>query len=164
MTISSLIFAIIAFFFYRHGTFWAGAVFLFICGILDTLDGEIARQKNRITRMGGFLDSIVDRVNEFIVYLGLFCYYYNKENFVLFWIVIAMFGSLMVSYTRARGEGVGISPQIGIFDRFTRFIFLIAGSFFGPQIMIYMFVILAIGTIQTTIQRIIFVSKQSRKD
>jgi len=163
ITISSLGFAFLSFMFYQRGTFWAGAIFLFLCGLFDTFDGEIARQIKQVTKFGGFLDSTVDRINEFIVYLGLFSYYYNKSNYVLFWIFLAMFGSMMVSYTRAKGEGLGISPQLGIFERLTRFTLLIIGSFLGAQIMIYVIVILAIGTLVTTIQRIIFVHQQSTK-
>lgn len=163
ITFSSLVFALVAFLLYRNGTFWAGAIFLLLCGIFDTFDGEIARRTARVTKLGGFLDSTIDRVNEFIIYFGLFCYYYGKENYVLFWILLAIFGSMMVSYTRARAEGFGISPKVGIFARFTRFLFLIIGSFLGPRIMIYALVILAIGTIQTTLHRIIFVHYQSVK-
>lgn len=163
ITFSSLAFAVIAFFFYRRGTFWAGAISLFLCGLFDTFDGEIARQTERVTTLGGFLDSTIDRINEFIVYFGLFFYYYGKENYVLIWILLALFGSMMVSYTRARAEGLGISPRVGIFERFTRFLFLIIGSLFGPRIMIYVFVVLTVGTIQTTLQRIIFVRHQSLK-
>ncbi len=161
ITFSSLVFAFVAFFFYHRGIFWAGAIALLLCGLFDTFDGEIARRTERVTKLGGFLDSTIDRVNEFIIYFGLFFYYYGKENYVLIWILLAIFGSLMVSYTRARAEGLGISPRVGLFERFTRFLFLIIGSLFGPRIMIYILVILALGTIQTTLQRIIFVHHQT---
>jgi phosphatidylglycerophosphate synthase len=161
ITVASLFLAFAAFLFYRAGTFWLGAIFLFLCGMFDTFDGEVARRTNRITKLGGFLDSTIDRVNEFIIYLGLFCYYYGKANYALFWVLFAFFGSMMVSYTRARGEGLGISPQVGIFERLTRFTLLVIGSFLTPHIMIYVLVILTIGTLQTTIHRIIFVSQQS---
>lgn len=164
ITAFSLILAVIAFFFYCRGSFWIGAIFLFLCGISDTFDGEIARATEKVTKLGGFLDSTVDRINEFIIYLGLFCYYFNRENYVLFWIFLAAFGSMMVSYTRARGEGLGISPQVGIFERFTRFVLLIIGSVLGPGLMTYVLVILTLGTAQTMIQRIIYTRKQSSKD
>jgi CDP-diacylglycerol--glycerol-3-phosphate 3-phosphatidyltransferase len=164
ITVASLFLAIIAFLFYRAGTFWLGAIFLFLCGMFDTFDGEIARRTNRISKIGGFLDSTIDRINEFIIYLGLFSYYYGKENYALVWVFCALFGSLMVSYTRARGEGLGISAQVGIFERFTRFALLVIGSFLSHQIMIYVLVILTIGTLQTTIHRIIFVSQQSSRN
>ena len=74
ITVSSLILAVIAFFFYKNGVFWAGAIFLFWCGIFDTFDGEIARRRNMISKLASFLDSTVDRINEFIVYFGLYFY------------------------------------------------------------------------------------------
>lgn len=164
ITMSSLVLAVIAFFFYRSGIFWAGGIFLFLCGIFDTFDGEIARRKNMISKLGGFLDSTVDRVNEFIIYFGLYFYYYNRVSFVQFWILIAIFGSMMVSYTRARAEGLGISPRVGLFERLTRIVLLVIGSVLGPRFMPYIIVILAIGTLQTTLQRIIFVKRSSSDD
>jgi CDP-diacylglycerol--glycerol-3-phosphate 3-phosphatidyltransferase len=164
ITVSSLLLAIIAFFFYKNGIFWAGAIFLFWCGIFVTFDGEIARRRNMITKLGSFLDSTVDRINEFIIYFGLYLYYIDKSSYIHYWILVAIFGSMMVSYTRARAEGLGISPQVGIFERFTRIFLLIAGSVFGPRVMSYVIIILGIGTIQTMIQRMIFVRQRSKKD
>ncbi len=164
ITVSSLILAVIAFFFYRNGIFWAGAIFLFWCGIFDTFDGEIARRRKMISKLGSFLDSTVDRINEFIIYFGLYFYYFEKGSYVHYWILVAIFGSMMVSYTRARAEGLGISPQVGIFERFTRIVLLIAVSVFGPRVMSYVIIILGIGTIQTMIQRMIFVRQRSKKD
>ena len=163
ITITSLFFAVIAFLCYKNGTFWLGAVFLFLCGILDTFDGEIARQMNHITKLGGFLDSTVDRINEFLIYLGLFLYYYTRIQYALFWILLALFGSMMVSYTRARGEGLGISPQVGIFQRLVRFIILFIGSFFGPKIMVYFLVVIVVGTVETAIHRILYIYSQTKK-
>lgn len=164
ITMASLGLAVIAFFFYRSGVFWAGGIFLFWCGVFDSFDGEIARRRNLISKLGSFLDSTVDRINEFIVYFGLFFYYHDIGDHIQFWIIVAMFGSMMVSYTRARAEGLGISPQVGIFERFTRIVLLLAGSFLGPGLMPYVIIILAIGTIQTMLQRIIYVKKESRRD
>jgi CDP-diacylglycerol--glycerol-3-phosphate 3-phosphatidyltransferase len=161
VTLLSLVFAACAFLSYFRGLFIAGALFLLLCGLFDTFDGEIARRTNKMTKFGGFLDSTVDRINEFIVYLGLFCYYYNADRHVLIWIVLAMFGSMMVSYTRARSEGLGISPRIGIFERFLRFLVLIVGSCAGPRYMIWAFIILTFGTIQTMIHRMIYTLKHS---
>ena len=163
ITVSSLILAVIAGLLYKNGYFWAGAIFLFWCGIFDSFDGEIARRKNMISKLGSFLDSTIDRVNEFIIYFGLYLYYYDKVYHIQFWILVAVFGSMMVSYTRARDEGLGISPRVGIFQRFTRILLLIIGSVLGPRVMSYIVIILAIGTLETTIQRVIFVKRKSDK-
>jgi phosphatidylglycerophosphate synthase len=157
ITVSSLFFGIVAFFLYFHGSFLPAALFCFLSGVLDTLDGEVARQLKIVSRVGAFLDSTIDRVNEFLIYMGMFCFYMRHEPSVTYWVLVAIFGSLMVSYTRARAEGIGISPQIGVFERFTRLVFIIAGSAFGPGIMVYGLMILAVGTVGTMIQRIIYV-------
>jgi phosphatidylglycerophosphate synthase len=164
VTFVSLMLAAVSAIFYWYGFFWVGALFLLLCGLFDTFDGEIARQTNQVSKIGGFLDSTVDRINEFMVYFGLFGYYYTHERYALVWLFLALFGSMMVSYTRARGEALGISPQVGVFERLTRFTLLVIGSMFGPRIVIYVLVILTVGTIQTMIQRIIFTHiKSSRR-
>jgi len=157
ITVSSLFFGIIAFFLYFRGSFLLAAVFVFLSGILDTFDGEVARRLKVVSKVGAFLDSTIDRVNEFLAYMGMFCFYMRHQPSVTYWVLVAIFGSLMVSYTRARAEGIGISPQVGMFERFTRLVFIIAGSVFGPGIMVYGLIILAVGTIGTMIQRIIYV-------
>lgn len=164
ITVSTLLPAIAAFFFYRAGIFWAGAVCFFFCGIFDTFDGELARQTKRVSRVGGFLDSTIDRINEFIIYLGLFTYYFNRQNWVLFWIFAALFGSIMVSYTRARAEGLGTTAQVGIFERFTRIVLLIVGSVFGPKFMIYVLIVLSVGTMTTSLRRIYYVYRQNHRE
>ncbi len=162
ITLLSLGVALIAFFAYKAGKFCLGGMIILIASLLDTFDGEIARQTNRVTKFGGFLDSTIDRINEFLIFLGIFFFYYHHAPYVLFWIFLALFGSLMVSYTRARGEGVGISPQVGIFERFVRLLFLIIGSFLGPQIMVYLLVVITIGTFITTFQRIFYLLNNSK--
>jgi CDP-diacylglycerol--glycerol-3-phosphate 3-phosphatidyltransferase len=163
ITIFSLILAIIAFLFYWRGLFLLGALFLILCGLFDTFDGEVARQTNRVTKIGGFLDSTIDRINEFIIYFGLFLYYHIHAPYATLWVFLALFGSMMVSYTRARGEGLGISPQIGLFERFIRIVFICIGSVLGPTGMVYVLVILTIGTLHTMIHRIIFMRTKSRQ-
>ncbi|MGB9721318.1 MAG: CDP-alcohol phosphatidyltransferase family protein [bacterium] len=162
ITILSLVIGVFTFITYKNGIFWLGGIVLFFSSVFDTFDGEIARQTNRVTKFGGFLDSTIDRVNEFLVYLGLFSYYYHRVDYALFWVVFALFGSVMVSYTRARGEGLGISPQVGIFERFIRLLFLIVGSFLGHRIMVYVLVIITFGTLQTSLQRIFYLLRNSK--
>lgn len=162
ITVLSLVITIFAFWVYKNGVFWLGGIILFFSSILDTFDGELARQTNKVTKFGGFLDSTIDRVNEFLIYLGLFVYYYHRADYAIYWVFFALFGSIMVSYTRARGEGLGISPQVGIFERFVRLLFLIVGSFAGPKIMVYVLVIIAIGSFQTAVHRIIYLFQNSK--
>jgi len=163
ITLLSLVFALCAFIFYWRGIFLLGMSCFILCGLLDTFDGEIARLNDMKSKFGAFLDSTVDRINEFIVLLGMFLYYYHNGKHVLIWIVLTIFGSMMVSYTRARGEGLGISAQVGVFERFLRFLVLIAGSLAGPRYMIWAFVILTFGTLQTMIHRILYTWKHTNQ-
>ncbi len=162
ITLSTIIPAAAAGFFYARGHFRLAALFFFLCGIFDTFDGAIARKTNQVTKIGGYLDSTIDRVNEFIIYLGLFIFYYHRADWVLVWILAALFGSLMVSYTRARAEGLGMTAAVGIFERLTRIVLLIIGSVFGPRIMPYFLILLAAGTILTMLRRIFFVFLSQR--
>ncbi len=162
ITLMSLFLAIIAFFFYRQGFFVTGALFLILSGLFDAFDGEVARLTDKVSQLGSFLDSTVDRISEFLIFFGLFLFYLTSTPWVLPWVFTAFFGSLMVSYTRARGEGMGISPQIGIFERFVRFCLLTLGSFLGHRIMAYVLVLLTFGTISTMIHRILYIRNASK--
>src|SRR4030042_347289 len=164
ITLLSLLLAIIAFFFYRSGHFLTGAVFLVLSGLFDAFDGEVARLTGRVSQIGGFIDSTIDRISEFFIFFGLFLFYRGTMPWVLPWIFTAFFGSIMVSYTRARGEGLGISPQIGIFERFFRFCLLTIGSFLGHYIMSYVLILLTFGTLLTMIRRIFYIHKASGRN
>ena len=148
--------------------FWAGAIFLFLCGISDSIDGEVARLKDQITKLGGFLDSTIDRVNEFIIYFGLFFYYYDTTNYVTVWILLAIFGSMMVSYTRARAEAAGVKMgAVGIAERAERMLFLAAVTFtsqFFLGLIGWGVAILAGLSHLTVLQRIAHFQREISKD
>ncbi len=155
LTLLSLLFAIIALFFFKQGNFlWAG-VSLIIISLLDTMDGELARQKNRLTTKGAFLDSTVDRVAEFLIFLGIFLHYPEPRLKTL--VFITLFTSFLVSYVRARAEGIGRSCSVGLFERPIRFLFLLIGSLFFPRYFPYFLLIILIGNIITIFQRIIYI-------
>lgn len=162
ITMLSLLLAVVAFHFYRSGLFITGAVFLVLSGLFDVFDGEVARLSGKVTKLGGFIDSTIDRISEFFIFFGLFLFYRDNRPWVLPWIFAAFFGSIMVSYTRARGEGLGISPQVGIFERFVRFCLLTIGSLLGHYIMAYVLILLTCGTLLTMIRRIFYIQKASK--
>jgi len=95
-------------------------------GTLDVLDGSLARHSGQGTIRGAFVDSVVDRYAELLIYGGLAVYF--RDSWVLWVIVLAMFGSMMVSYTRARAEGLGVDCQIGGAQRAERVVLLGLGS------------------------------------
>lgn len=96
---------------------WAGAVILF-AGLMDMVDGRLARVGKMEKPSGALFDSVLDRYSELVMFLGI-CYYLVSHNY--FWssifAFIAMIGSIMVSYTRARAEGLGIKASVGIMQR-----------------------------------------------
>ena len=96
---------------------WAGALILF-AGLFDMLDGQVARLGNMSSIYGALFDSVLDRYSELIMFLGI-CYYLISHHYFLssLFAFIAMMGSIMVSYTRARSEGLGIENKGGLMQR-----------------------------------------------
>lgn len=96
---------------------WAGALVLF-AGVFDMLDGQVARLGNMSSTFGALFDSVLDRYSEFVMFLGI-CYYLVSHHYFFssLFAFIALIGSMMVSYTRARSEGLGISNKGGLMQR-----------------------------------------------
>jgi len=96
---------------------WAGAVILF-AGLFDMIDGRLARMGNMAHPSGALFDSVVDRYSEMIMFFGI-CYYLISHDYFLssIFAFIALIGSVMVSYTRARAEGLGVDCSIGLMQR-----------------------------------------------
>src|SRR5579872_1143533 len=103
---------------------WAGALILF-AGLFDMLDGQVARLGNMSSRFGALYDSVLDRYSEMILFLGI-CYYLVAHHYFLssLFAFIGMIGGVMVSYTRARAEGLGIECKDGLMQRPERVILL----------------------------------------
>ena len=115
--------------------------------ILDLLDGSVARRSNKTSRRGALMDSVFDRLQEGAVLLGLLIYYTAGENqnqTAAVLTFVAFMGSVMVSYTRARAEALGLAGSAGFFTRPERVIITVA--FLLAQIPIWALWILAIGT------------------
>lgn len=96
---------------------WAGALILF-AGLFDMLDGQVARLGNMSSPYGALFDSVIDRYSELVMFLGI-CYYLVSHHYFLssLFAFIALIGSMMVSYTRARSEGLGIENKGGMMQR-----------------------------------------------
>lgn len=139
----------------------AGGVMIIVAGLFDMLDGALAKITNRVSAFGAFLDSVVDRYSEAVVLLGLLLYYYQQLSIqrvtevVLIYAIL--FGSVMISYTRARAEGLNIKNEVGLMARPERIILLAVGLLFNTVLLIPVLWVLAIGTQITAIQRIVHV-------
>lgn len=142
------------------GHFILGAVTLLLAGAFDMLDGGLARLKKKETRFGAFLDSTLDRLSEICLLLGLLLYCLKKNMTsaaVLVFIAMAM--SMLVSYVRARAEGLGVRCDVGWFTRPERVIVLALGLFLNK--ILVSLVILAIFSGITIIQRAVKVKKET---
>jgi len=120
--------AAVGLFYFLERPLWALA-FILICGTCDILDGKVAINSGRKSLFGAILDSSFDRYSEFFMYMGLAWHF--RTHWAI-WIIFAAFlGSTMVSYTRARAEGLGIDCRVGIMQRAERLVLLFAGTFIG---------------------------------
>ena len=129
VTLAGLVGAAISAWLISEGMLWVGGVVMLFAGILDLFDGALARSTGRDSPFGALLDSVVDRVSEIVVLLGLLIYYArgdSLEGTVL--VYLAVGGSVMVSYLRARSEGLGIDCKVGIMTRPERVAALGIGS------------------------------------
>lgn len=135
--------------------FWGG-ILIMAAALFDALDGTLARMMGRTSRFGAFLDSTLDRFSEAIIFLGLFVYFSGRDkNLELILIYATVVGSLMVSYARARAEGIGVPLKEGLFTRFERVLLLVVGLV-SNQLTIVLW-LLAIFSNLTAIQRMYLV-------
>ncbi len=147
--------------------FLAGIAFI-IGSVMDTLDGRYSRMSGKGTPFGAFLDSTLDRLEEGIVLTAVAAYFASRGNQIaVAAVVVAVLGSLMVSYTRARAEALGIACKVGFATRPVRVVILSAGLVFAKGASIANFellapavYVLAAVTVLTTLQRILYVRKQ----
>jgi len=146
-------------YFFAIGRFVLGGVFAVLVGLCDTLDGELSRRTEAASALGAFIDSTVDRVSESLVLVGLYWYY--RDSWFGLLAVVALVFSLMVSYVRARAEGVGRECKVGLFERPVRVLVLLFGAFvLGRTWMPVAIGIIALGSFITVVQRIVYVLAQ----
>lgn len=109
---------------------WAGGIILF-AGLFDMMDGRVARVGNMSSTFGALYDSVLDRYSELVTYFGI-CYYLVLQGYFLFSILsfVALIGSLMVSYVRARAEGLDIECKVGLMQRPERVVLTSLGALF----------------------------------
>ena len=144
---------------------WAGVVLIF-AGTCDILDGALARSTNKSYPYGAFLDSTLDRYSEGAVYLGLAAYFVSVDGPWQRWLVLAtllaLAGSFLVSYVRARAQSLGFACKSGLFQRPERVVVTVIGLLFGGYILYGVVFLLAIVTNITALQRIREVWLQGR--
>jgi len=163
---------------YSTGSFFWAAWVVVVAGTCDVLDGQLARQTGKNSPFGAFLDSTLDRFGEIVIFVGMAWHFAGGPSFVtdlttmepahhsplaVILVFLAMGGSIMVSYTRARAEGLGIDCKVGWMQRPERIVLLIIGSLLysipamGPVLMKVALLLIALLANFTAFQRMVHV-------
>jgi CDP-diacylglycerol---glycerol-3-phosphate 3-phosphatidyltransferase len=139
----------------------AGAVML-LGGLFDSLDGAVARESNRMSSFGAFLDSTLDRISEAAIFVGIVFFYAAAGlPYGALLAGVAMTFSLLTSYARARAEGLGIECKVGLLERAGRVVILSVFSIVG--LLTAGLYLVAAGALITTAQRILHVRRATRE-
>ena len=145
-----------------QGEMTKGGIILLLSVLVDALDGTMARLRGESSDFGGFVDSVSDRYAEFITFGGLLYYFLTQENYAGVVVAFAATaGSVLVSYVKARAEGLGFTAKVGILTRVERYIVLIPLLIFN-QPFIAVVLIALLGNI-TALQRILHVRAQGHE-
>ena len=162
LTFLGLVINIWAAFLLARGSFrWAAAVVIG-AGLFDMVDGRVARATNRVTRFGGFFDSVLDRYSDLALFMGLLVYYASINRF--FYIVltaIVMTGSVMVSYVRARAECTIPKCKVGFLERPERVVLIIIGALFNRMAAVLW--VIAVLSNLTVIHRMIYTWQETKR-
>ncbi len=157
------------------GHLFAAGFVVLIAGFFDLLDGALARHINQTTQFGAILDSILDRLSEAMLLVGILAIFLlTEEPSVLFTLVskgwsillvcLALIGSLVVSYIRARAEAHGLECQVGLFTRTERVIVLAIGLWLSQlaSALVIVLAIIAVLSLFTAGQRLVYVWQQAK--
>ena len=145
-----------------QGKMTAGGIVLLISVLVDVLDGTMARLRGESSDFGGFVDSVSDRYAELITFGGLLYFFLSQENYPGMMITfVAASGSILVSYVKARAEGLGFTANVGILTRVERYIVLIPSLIFN-QPFLAVALIAVLGNV-TALQRIFHVRAQGHE-
>jgi CDP-diacylglycerol--glycerol-3-phosphate 3-phosphatidyltransferase len=131
---------------------------LLVAGACDALDGPLARRTGRATPFGAFLDSNIDRIDESAVLAGIAAYFQRSglpyAGLMIVATILALAGSLITSYARARAEGLGLECKVGAFERPERVVVIIAGLLIGERALVAAVLLVLVLSWFTVLQRI----------
>ena len=162
LTFLGLVVNIIAAWQFARGRFVAAGLVVIAAGFFDLVDGPVARETNRVTRFGGFFDSVIDRYSDLALFMGLLVYYASINRFCYIVLTaIVMTGCVMVSYTRARAENIIPSCKVGFLERPERVVLIILGALFDSMAPV-LWVIAVLSNV-TVVYRMIYTWQQARE-
>ncbi len=138
-----------------------GGILILLGGLCDTIDGQLARYTGKATRFGALLDSTVDRYSEFIMFFGIAAHFvFIKDYGTSMATFLALCGSFMVSYARARAEGLGLDAKVGVMQRPERIVLIGLGALIHIVAFQFAIWLVALFANFTALQRIRFAYKQ----
>jgi CDP-diacylglycerol--glycerol-3-phosphate 3-phosphatidyltransferase len=156
---------------YASGHIRIGGLLLLLSGVADTLDGQVARGGAMVTRFGAFYDSTLDRVGDGATFIGIGAFLLTAPDvayrtLAVILCMVAILASVLVSYARARAEGLGLDCKVGIAQRAERILGLGLASFiFGAGrhalLLEVIVALLAIASIITVVQRFVYVHRHA---
>jgi len=146
--------------------FIAAGFVVLVAGFFDMLDGALARSTDRVTRFGAVLDSTLDRLSEAVLLLSIMVIYAREQSTLGILVVgLALLGSLLVSYIRAKAEALGLECEVGLFTRPERVVVLALGlllSQIGNALVVALSIVVVFSFI-TVSQRLLYVWRQTKK-
>ena len=161
LTVLGLAVSVIAANAYYNERLRTAACLLAVAGLFDFFDGSLARLAGRESAFGAFLDSVVDRYSDLVVLLGIVLLYERADDTTgVFFTMATLVGTIMVSYTKARAQSIGVGCEIGLMERPERMIVLIAGG--ALHWLTAALVVLALLTNFTAFHRIWYVWRGTR--
>lgn len=162
LTFLGLLINVVAAVLLARGQFLAAGLVIIGAGLFDMVDGRVARETNRVTRFGGFFDSVLDRYSDLGLLMGMLVWYgsINLPGYVVL-TAVAMTASVMISYTRARAENSIPTCKVGFMERPERVVILIIGALFDKMAPV-LWVIAVLGNL-TVIHRMVFTWQEAKR-
>lgn len=177
LTISSLIVSIISGLCFHYGFIFFAGLLMLSGSTFDIFDGRVARAQNLSTNSGAFFDSCLDRIAEAFIYLGLLSYF--QDSVFIYFVFLILSSTMMVSYTKARAEGLGAKCDVGIMQRTERVVYLGLFSVFNfignliipavdfagrDYLLKASLILLLIFSVYTVFQRMVVTMKELKED
>lgn len=162
LTFLGLVINAVAAAFLAFGRFRTAGFIIIFAGLFDMVDGRVARETNRVTRFGGYFDSVLDRYSDLCLLIGLLVYYgtINRPPYVVL-TAVAMSASVMISYARTRAENIIPTCKVGFLERPERVVLLIIGALFDRMAPV-LWVIAVLGNL-TVIHRLVFTHGETKR-
>jgi CDP-diacylglycerol---glycerol-3-phosphate 3-phosphatidyltransferase len=151
-------------YFMAVGSFRFAALLVLLAGLFDTIDGKLARDSGKVSRFGALFDSTLDRYSEVILFFGMAYYFIEHDMYrSSIAVAVALGGSLMVSYIRARAEGLGFECKVGVLQRPERLLLISLGGLIHIVALIVAIWIIAVLSNITAVVRIVHVWREDQK-